>query len=560
MGYKLHLDYLNIDINAYIIESARPISMSTWDDYFWMQENTGNSFNLYDWIEDNFLSSVSSGTTIKESLFTFNYGGSPISCYITLEKVNDTTVNIGLSTQNYSVTWWVQYRYGLRPSMRDVDKYLNVLIYNPYKSTSGSLFYNVTIHIGHFGYVEHVVSTGGSWSNQLIRDYIYVSEVPYSNELYMSNLRAENISGHNGTGSYVIITSTDFNVYETISNIEETSNNPDDNYSGEGGGKGVVDDRSDYIPTDGVPLVSGIRSGFVNLYAPTLAEIRSLHDFLMGDSFLNNVKKLIANPIDYIISLHLMPVHPATDGRDSIAVGGINTLVTMDIVPTQYTEFDCGTLNVDEYWGSFIDYSPFTKVSIFLPFVGIKELNLDDVMASQLKVIYRIDVLTGNFTCSLHVISSRKVNAVLYNYSGNMSMSIPISATDYRQKVSAFTQLVGSGAMVAVSGGASPSADIGFASNLANVALSKYGYSRSGNITGDASLLGNYTPYLIISRPNQSLPSKYKGLNGHTSNIGGTVGQFSGYNEFREVKTDGLTCLEEEKQMIVDLLQSGVFV
>lgn len=557
MGYRLHLDYLNIDINAYIVESAMPISLVDWDGYFWMCENTGNSFNLYDWIKNNFLPNVSSGTTVKKSLFTFNYSGeTTISCFITLEKVDDTTVNIGLSTYNYDISWWIQYRYGLRPSMRDVDKYLNILIFKPYQDTVG-LHYNITPFIGHFGYMQ----VGSSpYNPQLIRDYLYVSEIPYINELYWAKKQVGIISGHNGIGSFTTISSTNFNIYETISNIEETSNNPEDDYSGEGGGKGVVDDRSDYVPTDGVPLVSGIRSGFVNLYAPTLAQIKSLHDFLMGDSFLNNVKKLIANPIDYIISLHLLPLHPTTDGSESIAVGGIDTLVTMPIIPTQYMEFDCGTLNLNEYWGSFIDYSPFTKVSIFLPFVGIKELNLDDVMAGQIKVIYRIDVLTGNFTCSLHVISSRKVNAVLYNYSGNMSMSMPISAIDYRQKVSAFTQLVGSGAMVAVSGGASPSADIGFASNLANVALSKYGYSRSGNITGDASLLGNYTPYLIISRPNQSLPSKYKGLNGYTSNIGGTVGQFSGYNAFREVKTDGLTCLEEEKQMIVDLLQSGVFV
>lgn len=547
--YKLHIDLFNTD---FIFSDITTASASN---TYWLVR-LGTSFNLYDWIKNNiyyphindssaydsgwisiinWLPLGSGGNTRKDYVTQLRFTYDPTSVFRGIVRVYVRTANYDGYTNNGSID------YSFTGQEENAKKFLNLFIFTDDKD-----LYRTSLEIGGFNIYNYIDS---------VNTYLNVSlnACPEVNEMYYFWNNSTHISAN-------FQSSTSY--YEFIEGIEITTTPTDegDNYSGEGGGKGIVDDRSDYIPSDGLPTVSAISSGFVNLYNPTLTNIQSLHTFMMSDGFLENVKKLISNPIDYIISLHLIPVTPTTLGSESIKVGGIDTQVSVPIISSQYLEFDCGTVNVEEYWGSFIDYSPFTKVSIFLPFVGIKELNLDDVMAGQIGVKYRIDILTGNFTCSLHVSSSRKVNAILYNYSGNMSMSVPVSASDYRQKVSAFTQLVGSGAMVAVSGGASPSADIGFASNLANVALSKYGYSRSGNITGDASLLGNYTPYLIISRPNQSLPSKYKGLNGYTSNIGGTVGQFSGYNAFREVKVDGLTCLEEEKQMIVDLLQSGVFV
>lgn len=547
--YKLHIDLFNTD---FIFSDITTASASN---TYWLIR-LGTSFNLYDWIKNNiyyphindsstydsewisiinWLPLGSGGNTRKDYVTQIRLTYNPASVLRGIVRVQVRTANYN----NYTDNGYIDYSF--TGQEENAKKFLNLFIFEVKNG-----LYRTSLEIGGYD-IYNYVDDVNTYLN------VALNACPEVNEMYYFWTNSTHISAE--FQNY-----TSF--YEYIEGIEITTTPTDegDNYSGEGGGKGIVDDRSDYIPSDGLPTVSAISSGFVNLYNPTLANIQSLHTFMMSDGFLENVKKLISNPIDYIISLHLIPVTPTTVGSESIKVGGIDTQVSMPIISSQYLTFDCGTVNVNEYWGSFIDYSPFTKVSIFLPFVGIKELNLDDVMSGQIGVKYRIDVLTGNFMCSLHISSSRKVNAILYNYSGNMSMSIPVSASDYRQKVSAFTQLVGSGAMVAVSGGTSPSADISFASNLANVALSKYGYSRSGNITGDASLLGNYTPYLIISRPNQSLPSKYKGLNGYTSNIGGTVGQFSGYNEFREVKTDGLTCLENEKQMIVDLLQSGVFV
>ena len=72
-----------------------------------------------------------------------------------------------------------------------------------------------------------------------------------------------------------------------------------------------------------------------------------------------------------------------------------------------------------------MDYSEYTRIQIYLPFSGIHDLAPEDVQGSDLEVKYNIDVLTGD--C---VINVKCGQSVLYKFTGNMKLTIPITARD----------------------------------------------------------------------------------------------------------------------------------
>jgi hypothetical protein len=81
--------------------------------------------------------------------------------------------------------------------------------------------------------------------------------------------------------------------------------------------------------------------------------------------------------------------------KTDVVIGGIDTGVEGYAVETQFAKVDCGTAFINEYWGSYLDYSPYTKIEIYLPYIGIKELSPDNFMGKNVHVEYHVDLLTG---------------------------------------------------------------------------------------------------------------------------------------------------------------------
>ena len=63
------------------------------------------------------------------------------------------------------------------------------------------------------------------------------------------------------------------------------------------------------------------------------------------------------------------------------------------------------------------DYNPHTTVSLYLPFIGIVPLNVDDVMRATITVKYGVDVFTGACLAMVEV-SRDNATVNMYQYSG----------------------------------------------------------------------------------------------------------------------------------------------
>jgi hypothetical protein len=330
-----------------------------------------------------------------------------------------------------------------------------------------------------------------------------------------------------------------------------------------GGGDGAYGDPDATDPAEipDLPSISAADLGFITMYNPTAAQLKALSDFMWSGAFdLATYKKLFSDPMQSIIGLAIVPVQPAIGGFKNVKFGTIDSGVGMNYLSTNYVQLDCGSVSIDKYVGCFMDNEPYTKISIYLPFIGIRQISADDCMGRSLHVVYNIDVLTGACACFIEVSGK----GVLYSYNGSCITNVPLTAVNFSGAIQNAVSAIGS-AIGIVAGVATDAAPVtamsiaGLATSAANTALnSKPQVQRSGNLGGSAGIMSIMTPYVIIERPNMSVPNKVQKFVGQTSNITMYLGDCSGFTMCEYVHLDNLNATSEEIVEIESMLRSGV--
>ena len=329
-----------------------------------------------------------------------------------------------------------------------------------------------------------------------------------------------------------------------------------DDTSGPGGGGGDYDPTSDPIDFPSLPTGGAFASGAIKAFTVTSGTIQNVFIRLWDSSLfdIDNFQKLLESPLDAIISLQAVPVSPTVANDELIKLGGYNTEQYGKRIPSQYMTVNCGTLAVKEFWGSALDYEPYTKMEIYLPFIGVKPLKTEDCMGKTLQIKYNIDLSTGALVANIKCGQS-----VLYKFNGSFMNQIPISSRVY----DAVEQLIKGAAQVGVAGlmGNAPGAVTATISTAVNVALSKAQVSRTGDLSGIPGMLDDFVPYLIIHRPAQSLANNFKSFKGYPSNITATLSSLSGYTEVEYIHLTGVDgATDTELNEIEQLLKSGVII
>lgn len=333
---------------------------------------------------------------------------------------------------------------------------------------------------------------------------------------------------------------------------------PSDDTSEPGGGDAADPDYnpfSDPVDFPGLPTGgSALASGFIRVYTPTASQLQSLAGLLWSDSFVDTIKKVQNDPMEAIISLHSLPMS-LSSGTAECRIGNFNTGITMNTVSSQYVKRDLGSLAIPEHWASALDYGPYNTVDIYLPYVGVRSLQIDDVVGKTLRVEYNVDILSGATVASVMC-----GNSVLYTYNTSLIAYHPISQSSFGPLYQSIAGAMGNVISGAVSGGIGGAVGGGLGSAI-NVALSKHStVSRGGSIGANSGCLGNFVPYLIIHRPIQSLASGFAHFKGYPSNITATLGSVSGYTEVESVHLNGISCTDNEKAEIEALLYNGVIL
>lgn len=395
--------------------------------------------------------------------------------------------------------------------------------------------------------------------------------------------------------------------------------------SGSMGGQGTFDDSTDLSDISTKPSLNLANLGFFSVWNPSASELRSLADYVWNDpaniaQWPQIFRDGIMHPSDYIISLALYPFASSvfTKSNETFCMGGIpfnggvtalGMTINMDKITEQFIDINMGTVDLKEYFGSFLDYAPYSQISLYLPYYGTVQLSMNEVQnADSISVLYRVNILDGSTSIKVHI--DRQTSAaqngsvplkhVLYEYFTNLKTEIPrtsgasteqmkMLATVLSATVTAAAPIAGAGVshlaggvQGAMAGGGMAGFMAGAQQGMAGVGQAvesglKMGASAGnklvnsmpsggsitrGNIGGmNNGLLSERRPFLIITRPIQVLPANYQDMEGYTTSVFTTLGALeSGFVQCESVDTSGLDATATEKEEIVKLLQGGVFI
>lgn len=370
--------------------------------------------------------------------------------------------------------------------------------------------------------------------------------------------------------SKTLTLSDDYVMTGDFNSDEVETTNPEGGIATTGGGDGNFDNSvsgGDMSNVDSYG-VDAINSGFVTIYNPTQANVQAFTDFLftgITEDVAVVLKRLISNPLDYVISMNMIHFTPNTSGSEEIKFCGISTGVVANRVSKQFQTIDCGSIYIGEQFSTFLDYGGFSKVKIYLPYCGIFPLSTNDVMGGTLHCKYSIDLLTGACIVQLGITRKRSYvtddpslnDKVVYEYTGNVFSQVPLSAIDYRGTIQGLMQIAGGVTNVATGSAA------GLGSIASGVMNLKPDVQHSGNQSTSFGYMGTQKPFLILERPMQNVPADFGAREGYASNIYcEKLNDLKGYTEIdiESFKTEFFKGTDVERDELIKILSGGFII
>ena len=342
-----------------------------------------------------------------------------------------------------------------------------------------------------------------------------------------------------------------------------------------GGGDGDYDDNSS--DTIGLPDLTTLNVNSINntrfftCYKLTPEQLTKLSQELWSTNFIDIISNSVLKPTDFIVSMNMIPIDVSSTPKYIKAGQWLLNGAIGGVISGQFFRVDCGSIEIKKKWGGALDY--LTKIALYLPFIGEVQLSPDDVMGSTISIIYTIDVMTGSCLASVKIVRDN-LDAILYQYNGNCSATYPIVSQDYSALMSGVLQLgIHSVAdytktlpqlnKKGTNKGVIKNAKISRREDLVSGATSclfdiSPNVQRVGNMSSTVGFMGIKKPFIILSRPIQSLAENYNTYRGFVSNITMTLGECEGYTEVEEVHLEKISATENEISEIEDLLKNGV--
>ena len=329
------------------------------------------------------------------------------------------------------------------------------------------------------------------------------------------------------------------------------------------------------LPTIPVPFTSD-NDGLISVYHPTDAQLKAFSKWLWVTYADPSIEKLWNNPFDGVIGLMEIYCTPTDIGVKNIRSGFLDSGISSQTI-SRYTSINCGSITVPEYYGDYFDYSPYSKCHIYLPFIGMVELNVDDIVGHAVNVTYHIDEYNGCCIAQITVAKSTKVadedvdyNVVMYQFSGNCAVELPLAGGTQAAIRAAMMQAAAYGLSSVVGGIASGAAgniggaisQIGYgaANAVGSIVSAKSSVQHSGSFGSSYGALGIKRPYIVVTRPKEIIVPDYNRIYGYPAHQMVTIGACRGYLRVRDVHVLSSTATDDEKKRIEELLKEGVYV
>ena len=448
----------------------------------------------------------------------------------------------GLNFPNYHLNWHndAENNNNFNSSLHNIN--ISFQVYNNHLMQFDNMWtLNIPYSSGSFDFSwQDILDNNATWiywGDRRTRinvscDYFTQSGILKSNDVGCILMNNKDSFEKMYTG--IITNTSDGSTFTVVQGVADS----DDDYSD------PQDNDNDPNPSDDTELeTSGV---LTTCYSMTSTRLQSLGSFLFSSDFIDNILLVNNNPIENILSIKAIP----------FSIGGVDTNIKLGNVNTNIVGAKCGEsykINIGSFmvkakYNSYLDYSPFTTVEIFLPFIGMQQLDTNVLINRSINILYIVDCITGSLKVQL--LYNKKP---LYEFNGTIGVDVPISSTN-RAQVELGYLSSGLGAVGSIASGNV----MGAVYSGLNMAQSQYHTTTSGTANPNTSFHSNRKCYLIINRPKADSISSYASTIGNKCCLSLSLRNLSGMTKLNEnVQLKNISCTNEEREMLRNILTNG---
>lgn len=290
---------------------------------------------------------------------------------------------------------------------------------------------------------------------------------------------------------------------------------------------------------------------------------------LVSTSVWEGLRQFFNNPMDGIIECYYIPLDiskfidltvngPVQVGDYTFPTATAKKAVSTNLALKSFTT----TIDIPWHYSDFRRLSPYTELSMFVPFCGAKPINPEMVYnIGYLFIDYSVDIVTGNVQAIIY-----NKDEVLEEFSGNCKVTLPVGQTQSRAE-----NVIGAtgGAITAIAGFASGNVALGATgvlsalSSVITPASVKTTGGMSGTVLG--AILGNdlkrWQKFRLsaTSRDTADAPDNMRATLGSALNKVTLLSNLTGYVQCYGASVNA-SATSGEIASINDYLNSGIYL
>lgn len=325
-------------------------------------------------------------------------------------------------------------------------------------------------------------------------------------------------------------------------------------------------DSTGFYPLPPSPVYNPINS--YNPFVQTIISkdtsdfLASLKNVLWQDSFLQSLKAIWENnPLEGIIAMGYTFEGGNYEHEYSFKIGKVTFPTACEHVRETLTQRRLGHLTIKRKFGNFLDFEPFTKISLHIPNCGNFELTPSKVVGDTGFDIYMInDVSNGNYY--IYGVNASKGDQVL-SVGGNFWIPIEISSRDMSSNVSGMVKSLPSliGGLATQNPLQTVSAGASFLDSLwqpPQMDVLKYN-------NANTVYMESQTIYAEVVTPKYSLPSDYIDYFGLPCNRNLKIDDCKGFTQissinWRSTPNSFRTATTRIIDKITAMLKNGIYI
>ena len=308
--------------------------------------------------------------------------------------------------------------------------------------------------------------------------------------------------------------------------------------------------------------------------------INVVNDNLNNKTFLDNLNYLFTEPAQFFVSLKAYPfdikeyynnsltLQKVKMGKAQMKVGDQDVSAPALYGYPQYKYL--GNFKIPRKFNNYLDFSPYTKIEMYLPFAGIITLDTNVVTDKEIRILLAVDFDTGkaNYYLVRHEDNQGEYDGdIIQTVECQMGIDIPLGSYNANEQMKNVLMtgisFIGGAVTTMATGNPMPLVSSSINAVSGTFKSLQERVTKGGVSSGSNNLMTPYHPYLIITRPTYGSngPEDYVTYKGRPLFKNCRLGNLKGFTVCNDFHLENFgSATESEISSIDALLKEGIII